>query len=85
MGECFILRQEQSSVHISDVNCVPLSEVKTAGTPKLDIQLWSRAFTQSVVLVAERGMASDHLVDQSMTVRRCVYPFDDRSRPTRST
>ena len=33
-------------------------------------------FTQSLVLVVERGMASAHLVDLSMTVKRCVYSFD---------
>ena len=88
IGSCgwMLYHKERAELHpdVSVVNCIPLSEVKTAGTPKCVIQWWSRAFTESLVFLAERGMASAHLVDRSMTGKRCVYPFDEGSEPTRS-
>ena len=78
-------RRIHNSAQISEVNCAPLSDVIIAGTPKRGIQLKNSASVQSLVLVAERGIASNHLVDLSMIVNRCVKPLDDGRGPTIST
>ena len=52
------------------VNCAPLSEVITAGTPNLATQWWSKARAQAMAVVEVKGMASGHLVDLSTTVNR---------------
>ena len=52
------------------------------GMPKRDIQLTMRACAHELADVSFRGMASGHLVNRSITVRRCVYPCDGGSGPT---
>ena len=70
---------------VSEVNCAPLSDVIIAGTPKHAIQLKNSASEQSLVLVAEREIASNHLVNLSIIVNRCVKPLEDGKGPTLST
>ena len=39
-----IPREEQTPAQTEDVNCAPLSEVRTAGTPNLDTQVDKKAW-----------------------------------------
>ena len=41
-----IPREEQTPAQTEDVNCAPLSEVRTAGTPNLDTQVDKKAQAQ---------------------------------------
>ena len=70
---------------MSDVNCGPLSDVISTGTPKRAIQCRAKALPTEAASVRASGMASGHLVNRSMTVSRCEYPFDAGNGPTRST
>jgi hypothetical protein len=54
-------------VHTWDVNCVPLSDVITAGTPNLATQAAMRVSAQ-VAAISRTGVASSHLVDLSIMV-----------------
>ena len=58
-----------SCCHVSDVNCVPLSEVNVAGTPNLDTQSEKKAEVQVAADMSFRGTASSHLVVQSIMVK----------------
>ena len=53
-------------------NWLPPSEVMMAGRPNLATQLLMRASTQVLVSMVAKGMASSHLLDQSIMVKR--YP-----------
>ncbi len=64
----------QRPLQTDEVNCTPLSEVTTAGTPNLLTQPLRKAFTQSAVVVPASGMASGHLVLLSTTVNKWVWP-----------
>jgi hypothetical protein len=67
------------------MNCTPLSEKTTAGMPYLATQPAMKASAQSAAAVALRGKASTHLVDLSITVRRCEKPSGEQGRgPTMS-
>ena len=70
---------------MSDVNCAPLSDVISDGTPNLATQCSANALPIDAVSVWASGIASGHLVNLSITVKRCVYPFDAGKGPTRST
>jgi hypothetical protein len=65
-----MFRSWQSEAHKAEVNCAPLSEVMTEGTPNLAIQPVKRACAQSAAVMEARGIASGHLVVLSMTVNR---------------
>ena len=68
------------------VNCVPRSDVMTAGTPNLETHPVMRASTHAAAVMDFKGSASTQRVDLSMMVRRCVCPSaDEGSGPTRST
>ena len=71
-------------VHSEDVKGVPLSDVMCCGTPWAAIQLM-RAFRQDWVVASVMGMASGHLVDLSMIVKRYLKPSDLGRGPTIST
>ena len=53
------------NAQICDVNCNPLSDDMSIGTPKLEIQCVTNALAQVGVVVFERGIASGHLVKRS--------------------
>ena len=73
------------AVHRLDVNCVPLSEVMTEGTPNRWIQPEKRAAAQSAAAVLLSGTASGQRVVRSTTVKRYEKPEDCGSGPTMST
>ena len=56
------------------MNFASLSEVITAETPKIWIQVHSRTFTHSSAVVDWRGICSDHLYAIIMMVKIKVYP-----------
>ena len=66
---CWIPRQEQSCCHMADESCVPLSEVRVAGTPNLATQEDMKAAEHVLAAISFRGTASSHLVVLSMMVR----------------
>ena len=59
----------QTPAQTEDVNCAPLSEVKVAGTPNLDIQGELKALTQVSVEIEDIGTASGQRVVQAIMVR----------------
>jgi hypothetical protein len=65
-----IPRTEQTPFQIEDVNWEPLSDVRTAGTPNLDIQVEMKARTQDSAEIEDNGTTSGHLVVLSIMVRR---------------
>src|SRR5207244_5418815 len=66
------------------VNLVPLSMMILLGTPNLTTMSWKNSFALAVVIVAI-GLASIHLVNLSMAMKRCVKPPDALCRgPTMS-
>ena len=60
---------EQSCCHIAGENCVPLSEVRVAGTPHLATQEDMKAAAHMFAVISFSGTASSHLVVLSMMVR----------------
>ena len=62
-------RRAQSCCHVADVNCVPLSEVRVAGTPNLATQDYMKAAAHMLAVISFRGTASNHLVVLSIIVR----------------
>ena len=62
-------RIRQTPAQTEDVNCAPLSEVKVAGTPNLDIQVEIKALTQASVEIEDIGTASGQPVVISIIVR----------------
>ncbi len=70
----------QRPLHTAEVNCTPLSEVTTAGTPNLLTQPLRKASTQLGVVVLANGIASGHLVLRSTMVKRCVWPWLEAGR-----
>ena len=59
---------------MDEVNWLPLSEVMMAGMPNLAIHLLMRASTQVSVSMEVKGMASSHLLDRSMMMKRYRKP-----------
>ena len=54
-------------------------------TSFLEIHPWNMAEAHSSAEIPVRGIASCHLVDLSMHVKRYVKPLDEGKGPTRST
>ena len=69
----------------SDVNCGPRSLVTVVGTPNRAIQPDMNARARETAEVSEMGMASGHLVNLSMMVKRYVNPWEGGRGPTKST
>ena len=69
---CLISSSEQIADHKEDVNCVPLSLVMIAETPKCAIHPRKMAEAHSAAEIPTRGITSDHLVDVSSIVKRYV-------------
>ena len=65
-----IPRDEQTPAQTEEVNCVPLSEVRTAGTPNLETQVDRKARTQVSAEIELNGATSGHQVVQLIIVRR---------------
>ena len=63
-----IPKTEQTPFQIEDVNWEPLSDVRTAGIPNLDIQMKAR--TQDSAEIEDNGTTSGHLVVLSIMVKR---------------
>ena len=80
---CLILSREQMADHRDEVNLASLSLVITAGTPIIEIHPWNMAEAHTAEIPV-RGIASGHLVDLSMHVKRYVKPLDEGKGPTRS-
>ena len=59
-----------------EVNCAPLSEVMTSGTPKRAIQWLNNAWAQAWAVVDDMGAASTHLVERSIIVKMWVWPLE---------
>jgi hypothetical protein len=64
MMPSFLQRMDQTW----EVNCVPLSDVITAGTPNLATQVVMRVFAQVAAAIFRTDVASSHLVDLSIMV-----------------
>ena len=63
-----------------------LHDVMTHGMPKQATHMATKASMTASAVVSLSRTASDHLVDLSIIVRRCVWPAcDGRSGPTTST
>ncbi len=58
------------------MNCGPLSEDMSRGTPNLATQWATNAWAQLAADVLPSEMASSHREERSITVRRWVYPFE---------
>ena len=78
-------RDSASALQIPAMNCGPLSDVMSDGTPNLATQFSANALPTVAASVCAIGMASGHLVNWSMTVSKCVWPFEAGNGPTRST
>ena len=65
---CWIPSLEQSCCHIAEENCMPLSEVRVAGTPNLATQEDMKAAEHAIAVISFNGTASSHLVVLSMMV-----------------
>ena len=66
---CLMPRRVQSCCYVADENCVPLSEVRVAGTPNLATQDDKNVAVHVFADISFRGTASSHLVVLSITVR----------------
>ena len=69
-----IPRVEHTPAHMEEVNCVPRSEVRIAGTPKREIQVEIKAQTQDSAEIDCNGATSGHLDVLSIIVRRYMKP-----------
>ncbi len=76
---------EDKAAQTEEVNCAPLSDVISAGTPNLATHPCSRAWAQAAAVVEAKGMASGQRVERSTMVKRWVKPPDEGRGPTRST
>ena len=66
---CWMPSLEQSCCLVADENCVPLSEVRVAGTPNLATQEDMKAAAHVLAVISFSGTASSHLVVLSIMVR----------------
>ena len=60
---------EQTSTQTKDMNWEPLSEVRRAWTPNLEIQVEMKALAQASAMMEDRGTGSGHLEVLSIMVR----------------
>jgi hypothetical protein len=67
-----MLSVRHKQLHTPDMNCVPLSVVTLAGTPKHAIHPEVKASAHSTPEIERSGTTSGHLVVLSMIVSRCV-------------
>ena len=67
-----------------EVNCGPLSDVISSGTPKRDIQPKIRALAHYIVVVELRGIVSGQIEVLSIIVNKYVNPPEGCSGPTKS-
>ncbi len=67
---CWICSWLHNASQTADVNWVPRSEVMTAGTPKRLTQPATKASAIVAASMFLTGIASTHLVDLSMMVKR---------------
>ena len=75
-----------SLVHNSEVNCGPLSNVRSPGTPKQAIQCVSQETLDACLSTAScHENSSAHRLYKSTMVKRYVMDSDSGSRPTMST
>ncbi len=74
VGWCWMPSCWHKASQMSEVNCVPLSEVSCAGTPYLEIQPAMRASAQLVAAMSCMGRASSQRDDLSTTVNRYLLP-----------
>jgi hypothetical protein len=83
---CWMCSRLHSASQTADVNWVPRSEVMTASTPKRLTQPATKASAIVAASMFLTGMASTHLVDRSMMVKRYLKPSAEvGSGPTKST
>ena len=75
---------EQTFDQMEEVNWAPLSEVRRAGTPNLEIQVEMKACAQDSAEIEDRGMTSGHLEVLSIIVRIYEYPWLEGRGPTMS-
>ena len=66
---CWIPKRAQSCCHVADENCVPLSEVRVAGTPNLATQEDMKAAAHMLAVISFSGTASSRLVVLSIILR----------------
>ena len=62
MVDAEIPREEQTPAQTEKVNCAPLSEVRTAGTPNLEIHVDKKVWAQDSAKVKLNGATSGHQV-----------------------
>ena len=79
-----IPRTEQTSDQTAEVNWAPLSEVRRAGTPNLEIQVEMKVHEQDSAMMEDSGTASSHLEVLSIIVRIYEYPWLEGRGPTKS-
>ena len=79
-----IPREEHTPAQTEEVNCAPLSEVMTAGTPNLKIQLDKKMRAQNSAEIELNGATSCHQVVRSIIVRGLLKPLLDGREPTMS-
>jgi hypothetical protein len=76
----------QKEAHEVEENWAPLSVVTVSGTPKRATHEDKKALMQEAAEASLRGVASNHLVVLSITVKRYRKPSSEAgSGPTRST
>ncbi len=86
VGWCWMPSCWHKASQMAEVNCVPLSEVRCAGTPYLEIQPAMRASAQLEAAMSAMGRASSQCDDLSTTVNRYLLPQVAAGRgPTMST
>jgi len=69
-----IPKAEQTPVQTEEVNWVPRSDVRVAGTPKREIQVEINARTQDSAVIDCSGATSGHRVVLSIIVNRYWNP-----------
>ena len=75
---------EQTPDQTAEVNWVPLSEVRRAGTPNLKTQVEMKAREQDSAVMEDSGTASGRLKVLSIMVRIYKYPGLDGRGTTMS-
>ena len=62
MVDAEIPREEQTPAQMKEVYCAPLSEVRTAGTPNLEIPVDKKAWAQDSAKIELNVATSGHQV-----------------------
>ena len=82
---CWVPMRVDSSFHKADSNWRPLSVVTEVGIPNLEIQLLTKLFATVLASILAMGVASVHLVKESIIVSKYDFPSTVGSGPTMST